>query len=113
MWCGGPRLVGAATFFAQPSYSVLTKLDAPIGDGEMDRAPKRDFSDGERESVPDPAAHDERAEEASRRQKAAAYLRAARLTDDAQEREELRRKAGELLSSRFARARGPSGGEKP
>jgi len=78
----------------------------------MDRAPKREFGDGERESLPDPEVRDERAEETSRRQKAAAYLRAARLTDDTKEREELRRKAVRLLSSRLARARGPSGDEK-
>jgi hypothetical protein len=34
------------------------------------------------------------------RQQAASYLRAARLTDDAAERESLRRKAAELLSPR-------------
>jgi hypothetical protein len=36
--------------------------------------------------------------EANERRQAAAYLRAARLTDDATEREELRRKAADLLS---------------
>jgi len=38
--------------------------------------------------------------------KAAAYLRAARLTDDASERQALRRKAAELLEPRAARGRG-------
>ncbi len=40
------------------------------------------------------------AAEVSKRQAAAAYLRAARLTDDAAERESLRRQAAELLSPR-------------
>lgn len=37
---------------------------------------------------------------ASSRQKAASYLRAAKLTDDPAQREELRRKAAELIAPR-------------
>jgi hypothetical protein len=77
----------------------------------MDRAPKRNVAECEPESLPDRESHGDLAAETQRRQQAAALLRAARLTDDAEEREALRRKAGELLSSRPLRRRGPSGGQ--
>src|SRR6185295_7380323 len=78
------------------------------GEVEMDRAHKRDLTEVETEPMPDRESLDEDVLETQRRQKAAAYLRAARLTDDAGEREALRRKAGELLSSRAFRRRRPS-----
>lgn len=67
----------------------------------MDRVSKR--HDTGRQSVPDEKLQGEVASEASRRQTAAACLRAARLTDDAAERESLRRQAAELLSGRRRR----------
>ena len=50
------------------------------------------------ESLPDRDPQDPQARELSRRQQAASYLRAARMTDDPAERESLRRKAAELLA---------------
>ena len=73
----------------------------------MDRATKQDLPEVETDSLRDRESHDEGALETQKRQQAAAYLRAARLTDDAGEREALRRKAGELLSSRTFRRRRP------
>ena len=70
----------------------------------MDRVPKRQ-NDAARESVPDEDFQAESAGELRRRQAAAACLRAARLTDDAQERESLRRQAAELLSRRAGTSR--------
>jgi hypothetical protein len=70
----------------------------------MDRVPKRQ-NDADRESLPDEELPTESAAAASKRQAAAAYLRAARLTDDATERESLRRQAAELLSRRARTSR--------
>ena len=65
----------------------------------MDGVPRR-VTDGDREeSQADNRLQAETAH-ARRRQKAAAYLRAAKLTDDPAERESLRRRAAELLSPR-------------
>ena len=74
----------------------------------MDRATKQYLAEAKTDSLPDREPHGEGALETQERQKAAAYLRAARLTDDAEEREALRRKAGELLSPRTFRRRRPS-----
>jgi hypothetical protein len=68
----------------------------------MDRVPKRQ-NDADGESVPDEDFQAQSAGEVLRRQAAAACLRAARLTDDATERESLRRQAAELLSGRRRR----------
>jgi hypothetical protein len=83
---------------ARPSYSFFIKPLA--GEAEMDRAPKQGLAQGEPEALTRLEPHAELADETRRRQKAAALLRAARQTDSAEEREALRRKAGELLSSR-------------
>jgi hypothetical protein len=65
----------------------------------MDRGPKRHDAD---RALPDDESQGEAVEELRRRQAAASLLRAARLTDDATERESLRRQAAELLSRRTA-----------
>jgi hypothetical protein len=69
----------------------------------MDRVSKR--HDAGSEPAPDEKRQAEAAGEVSKRQAAAACLRAARLTDDAAERESLRRQAAELLTGRPRRPR--------
>jgi hypothetical protein len=64
----------------------------------MDRVPKVHDAGTDRPSLPDKNVPGEPAESVRRRQAAASYLRAARLTEDAAERESLRRQAAELLS---------------
>jgi hypothetical protein len=75
------------------------RLSTHSQEAVMDRAPKRQI-DPVRESAPDEDLQDQAATEALRRQAAAAYLRAARLTDDPAERESLRRQALAVLSPR-------------
>ncbi len=60
--------------------------------------PNHQDADNHTESLPDTNLQDAKAREPSRRQQAASFLRAARMTDDAEERESLRRKAAELLA---------------
>lgn len=66
----------------------------------MDRVSKVHDAGTDRHSLPDKDVPGEPAKDVRKRQAAAAYLRAARLTDDPAERESLRRKAAELLSPR-------------
>ena len=65
----------------------------------MDRKQERHDAETDHE-LPNAESQDDPAAELTARQRAAAYLRAARLTDDAREREALRQKAAELLSPR-------------
>jgi len=74
--------------------------------GVTDRVFKSDRADKDREDLPNGELASDLAGEASRRREAASYLRAARLTDDASERQALRRKAAELLAPRASRRRG-------
>jgi hypothetical protein len=60
--------------------------------------PKHPDAETPTESLPDRDLQDAQARELSRRQQAASYLKAARMTDDPAERESLRRKAAELLT---------------
>ena len=71
-----------------------------------DRAFKIDWLDKDREDIPNGELPSDPAGQADRRREAALYLRTARLTDDASERQALRRKAAELLAPRASRARG-------
>jgi hypothetical protein len=64
----------------------------------MGRASKCEDADTEGRSVPGEDGQPEA--QVRRRQRAASYLRAAKLTEDAAEREKLRRKAATLLSPR-------------
>jgi hypothetical protein len=70
-----------------------------------DRVFKSDRADKDRGDLPNRDLPSDLAEEAGRRREAASYLRAARLTDDASERQALRRKAAELLAPCTSRRR--------
>jgi hypothetical protein len=61
---------------------------------------KRHDADTDEGPLPDGHARSVNAHELRNRQAAAAYLRAAKLTDDTAERESLRRKAAALLAPR-------------
>ena len=65
-----------------------------------DRVFKSNRADEDRQDLPNRDLASDVAEDTSRRREAAACLRAARLTDDASERQALRRKAAELLAPR-------------
>jgi len=71
-----------------------------------DRVFKSNHAEEDRQDLPNRDLASDLAGDAGRRREAAAYLRAARLTDDASERQALRRKAAELLEPRAARGRG-------
>ena len=77
----------------------------------MDRAPKRDV-DMDLEWLLEGEVSSDPAGEAGPRQLAASWLRAARLTDDAKERDALRRRAAELLSPRRAGRRAEAEGRR-
>ena len=70
-----------------------------------DRMFKSDRADEDREDLPNRDLPSDLSGEAGRRREAASYLRAARLTDDASERQALRRKAAELLAPCASRRR--------
>jgi hypothetical protein len=71
-----------------------------------DRVFKSNRANKDREDLPNRDLPSDLAGEAGRRREAASYLRAARLTDDASERQALRLKAAELLAPRASRGRG-------
>ncbi len=66
----------------------------------MNRGSGRDDDERNREPPGQESEAEPAGADVSARRKAAAYLRAAKLTDDGREREALRQKAAELLSPR-------------
>ena len=81
----------------------------------MDRRSGRDDAETNHEPPGRESQADEAGGDSSARREAAAYLRAAKLTDDAREREALRQKAAELLSPRrnTSSTAGPRPARKP